>query len=360
MLLLGVPLVAKVIQPVAPDDPFLLPKDAKVFANHAVDGANSSQVSRKLQALLRVIFAPPADGGMGLKYDNAYTRTVAEVWQDKKANCLSMTAFFVAAARASGIHTDYAEALNTSHWRRVGNLIEYEHHGVALSALDDLVVDFVPQMRKRVGHYVVTPLTEKRFRSLFFSNRAVEALRVGDMDEAQILAQVALNADPRCCIGWNLMGVVAEAQGQPAQAEEAFHRALSLDPRDGAPVGNLERLLRAAGRTQEAEDYRKQGEDVRRKDPYYHADLAEQALADGDLAEAEKRIKLALGLQPREPEFFLLQGKLKVAQGRWDEAIQAIRKARKECDPDQQAALDAQLARVEGLRVGKGVEPPVS
>ena len=358
LALLGAPGVTEPVRqaPVAvPEDPFQLPWEAQVFAAQAVQSVASPRIGLKLQSLLQVLFTPREEGGMGMTYDNARTRTVAEVWAERKGNCLSMTAFFVAAAQSMGIRTTYAEALNTTHWRRSGSLIRFERHVVAL-VLNDMVADFTPQLRKRAGHYVVSPLTEKRFRSLFYSNRAVEALGSGHMEEAMTLARTALDADPKCGIGWNLLGVVEDAQGDTVQAERDFLRALSLDPKDGTPVGNLERLFRETGRLEEADTYRRMGEEVRRKDPYFHADLAEEALDAGDLQEASRRIGLALGLKPQEPEFFLLEGRLRQAQGQWDEAIKAIRKARAGSDPRQQARLDEQLAIIEGLKPRKKSE----
>ena len=67
-----------------------------------------------------------ADGGLGMVYDNTYTRTVAEVWRDRKANCLSLTAFYIAACDSIGIKANYDEALNTNRWRRVGSVIRFD------------------------------------------------------------------------------------------------------------------------------------------------------------------------------------------------------------------------------------------
>jgi tetratricopeptide (TPR) repeat protein len=192
---------------------------------------------------------------MGLTYDNGHTRTVEEVWRDGKANCLSMTAFYVAACRALEIQCTYAEALNTNHWRKVGNVIRYERHVVALASgppSNDLIADFVPDLRKRFGTYVVAVVPENRFRALFFSIRAVEALSEGDLTGAKDQAQQSLDADPKSSVGWNVLGVVEVAMGEKDPAEVAYRKAMALDPCDGAPLGNMETLLREAGRMVEA------------------------------------------------------------------------------------------------------------
>ena len=131
-------------------DPFLLPKEARDFALRVT--MSESMPRQKLHVLLRAIFRAKTEGGMGLVYDNSRTRTVAEVWTDGQANCLSLTAFFVMTCRAIGIRDEFAEAMNTNHWRKVGGIVHYERHVVALTPLppaSDLIADFVPELRKR-------------------------------------------------------------------------------------------------------------------------------------------------------------------------------------------------------------------
>ncbi|BDU75309.1 tetratricopeptide repeat protein [Mesoterricola sediminis] len=335
-------------------DPFYLPPAAREFVYRAT--APQPSVHTKLQSLLRAIFRPRNDGGMGLVYDNGRTRTVAEVWAEGKANCLSLTAFFVMACRSIGIHEEYAEAVNTNHWRKVGSLIQFERHVVALTSMApmaDLIADFVPDLRKRVGAYVVTILPEPRFRALFFSNRAVEALTEGNLFDAKTKASQSLQADPGSSVGWNILGVVQVQMGDLEAAEASYRKAMALDPRDGAPLGNLEVLMRNQGRLEEAGAFRERAESVRRKDPYYHAYLAEEALGAGDLAEAATRIRGALKILPRDPDFLLLSARIKLAEGDLEGAMKGIEEARKFADPMERARYDSKLEAIQGMKEGK-------
>ncbi len=243
-------------------DPFALPVEAQSWARRAV--LQHQGTKQKLQGILDAVFSAPAPAGLGLGmvYDNSRTRSVEEVWTERRANCLSLTAFFVAACRAAGIEAKYAEPTNTNRWHRVGNLVRLERHVVALvpsPPLDDVVADFLPQLRRRVGVYVVTIHSEARFKALFHSNRAVEMLDAGRQEEALAQANLSVAADASCAVGWNVRGVVHQAMDRDTEAEACFRKAMALDPKDGTPVGNLEQFMRGRGRQDEAQALRTLG-----------------------------------------------------------------------------------------------------
>jgi Flp pilus assembly protein TadD len=328
-------------------DPLAPPQELRDFAFRTT--SNPIGVPAKLQGLLSAIFRPVAEGGLGITYDNERTRTVPEVWRDRKANCLSMTAFFVAACRAVGLEAKYAEALNTNRWRKVGNVVRFERHVVSVSRIlprDDQVADFLPNLRRRTGFYVVAVLTDLRFRALFHSNRAVELLAEGLPEQALAEAQKSLEVDPKGSVGWNILGVVRNALHGPEEAEKAFRTALELDPKDSAAIGNMESLLRSDGRVAEAAKYRELGEEVRKKDPYFNAYIADEALGTGDLEEAQRRIQIALKILPHESEFYLFRAKLKLTQGKLDDAVKDIEQARHWADPVERERLDGKLALI--------------
>lgn len=304
---------------------------------------------QKLQGLLEAIFYAPSEGGIGLGmvYDNSRTRTVAEVWQERRANCLSLTAFFVAACRSVGIEAKFAEPTNTNRWRRSGNLVKLERHVVTLAPmppLDDAVADFLPQLRRRVGSYIVTIMPEPRFRALFYSNRAVELLDEGLKEEALAQSELAVKADSTSSVAWNIKGVTHRSLGHREDMEIAYRRAMALDPKDGTPVGNMEALCRSQGRFDEALHYRVLGSELRRKDPYFHAFLAEEAFAAGNLDEAQQEIKAALKLQAHEPEFHLLQARLHLQTGQVEAATKSLEAARRWAVPEERERYDSKLS----------------
>lgn len=332
----------------AGEDPFEAPPELRAFARQQT--LNHQSVSGKTQALLRSFFAPVEEGGLGITYDNSYTRTPAEAWRDHKANCLTLTALYVAACKSIGLEARYGESLRISRWRRVGSTVRYERHIVAVipagTVGQELVADFLPEIRRE--SQLIAMLEPKRVVALFHSNRAVELLAESHPDEAMKAALESIQVDPSLGVGWNILGVVQRNLGRDTEAEQSFLKAIQMDPRDGAPCGNMENLLRAQGREAEALVYRERGLEVRKKDPFFNAFLAEEALQDNLWAEAEKRIKQAIRLLPQEPDFYLIQARISLAQGQRKDAIKALEKARKWAMPDMQARYDTKLALLKG------------
>lgn len=329
------------------EDPFEAPPELQAFARQHTLGQQS--VSGKVGALLKAFFLAQEEGGLGITYDNAYTRTPIEAWRDRKANCLTLTALYVAACKSIGLEARYGESLRISRWRRVGTTVRYERHVVAVvpgGVGQELVADFLPEIRR--GSQLIAVLAPKRVLALFHSNRAVELLAESRPEEALKSAHQSIEMDPTLGVGWNILGVVQRNQGLEAEAEASFRRALAADPKDGAPCGNLENLLRAQGRETEAQAYRDRGLEIRKRDPFFNAFLAEEALQDSHWEEAEKRIKQAIRLLPVEPDFYLIQARISLAQGQRKDAIKALEKARKWAMPDMQARYDTKLALLKG------------
>jgi tetratricopeptide (TPR) repeat protein len=335
----------------AGEGPFEAPPELKLFARDHTVGQQTD--ASKVASLLRAFFAPPEEGGLGITYDNAYTRTPKEAWRDRKANCLTLTALCVAACRSIGLEARYAESLRISRWRRVGATVRYERHVVAVVPVgtigQEVVADFLPEIRR--GTQLLAPLETRRVEALYYSNRAVELLAESRPAEALVSANQSIQADPALGVGWNVLGVVQRTMGRDSEAEQAFRKACSADPKDGAPCGNLENLMWAQGREAEAQAFRERSLEIRKRDPFFNAFLAEEAMEANHWDEAASRIKQAIHLLPQEVEFYLIQARVCLALGERNDAIKALQKARRWALPDMQARFDSKLALLKG-------EPP--
>ena len=334
----------------AGEDPFEAPQELQAFARRHT--AVKEGVAAKASALLKALFIPVEEGGLGIEYDNAYTRTPKEAWRDRKANCLSLTVLYVAACKSIGFEARYGEPLRISRWRRVGSTVRFERHVVAVVPGgipgQELVADFLPEIRRDTQ--LIAAMEPKRVLALFHSNRAVELLAESRIEEALASAHRSIQVDPAMGVGWNILGVVQRAQGLETEAEASFRKALAVDPRDGAPCGNLESLLRAQGRMAEAQTYRDLGLEIRKKDPFFNAFLAEEALGMEQWEEAERRIKQAIRLLSMEPEFYWIQARIALARGRTKDAIKALEKARKWAKPDMQARYENKLFLLRNIK----------
>ncbi|HZU54105.1 MAG TPA: tetratricopeptide repeat protein [Holophagaceae bacterium] len=300
--------------------------------------------------MARSFFAPVAKGGLGIVYDNEKTRTVSEVWRDRKANCISLTALYVSACRVLGIRAQFAEAPSVSLWVRYGSMVYNEKHMVAAIQVDimnTLTADFggVPIG----GTLRVKVITESRFRALFHSNRAVESIRAGDLALALADAKASVDDDPESGVGWNVYGVVEKALGENEEAERAFLKALAVDPASGAACGNLEALYRLEGNGVESARYREMGLKLRDQDPYFHAFLAKEALGSGSNDEALTQIKKAIRGQGMEADFYLILAQAELNRGERRAAEKAVQKAMHWSSPDQRKRMESKLALIESL-----------
>ena len=332
-------------QPELPNDADILapPKEFRDFVIRTTLPYNTW--ATKTDALARGIFGRPQDGGLGVSYANDKTRTVAEVWRDRKANCISLTAFYAAACKVMGVQARFAEAPSVSLWVRHGDLIFNELHVVAaiqVNALNTVVADFAPEMHFGAIH--IRPITEARFRALFHSNRAVELMQADSPEAAIPEAEASLRDDPASGIGWNTYGVIQQALGNQAKAEQAFLRAIEIDPRNGVACGNLESLYRNLGRIEEADRYRALSLTLRDQDPYFHAFLAKEALDSNRLDTALDQINRALRIQKMEPDFYLILAQAEFNRGRRDSAAKAVEKAIHWSLPGQRRRMESKLA----------------
>lgn len=333
-------------QALAGQDLLAAPKEFRDFVIRVTQPQQGSV--GKTRALVKAAFSRPEDGGLGLVYSNDKTRTVAEVWRDRKANCLSLTAFYVAACRAVQVDVKFADSEGVNHWVRRGDYIYHERHVVAvlpINPIDNMVADFSAE--PRTGAHQLVFLSEDRFRSLFHSNRAVELLIAGQTAAARQEADASLQGDPKSGIGWNISGVVAQAMGDPVKAEEAFRKALEVDPSDGSACGNMEQLCRTQGREKEAAEFRGLGLKLRDRDPYFHAFLAREALNSGRADDAVDHIRKALKLQRMEPDFYLILAQAELDRGERSAAQKAVQKAIKWSLPDQRKRMESKLALIQ-------------
>lgn len=338
-------LAAQAVPSVVPADPLKVPEALRAWARQVT--YHSLGTRGKVQALLGTAFRRVEDGGLGMTYDNGHTRTVQEVWEERRANCLGLTAFLVASCKSIGIKAQFAEPVNQNRWRREGQLIRIERHLVALvptPPVDDFVADFMPQLRNRRGLYVVDIVGEERVKAMFYGNRAVELMEEGHLSAALEAGDIAVMSDPTSASAWNIQGVVHRALKQEAKAEASYRKAHQLNPKDGAPIGNLEQQMRDLGRLEEANGFRLLSLETRKRDPYFNAFLAEEAFAEGRLGDALDLIRTAIKLSPHEPELYLAQAHFRLDEGKPEEARKSLEMARKWALPQERERFDNKLA----------------
>jgi len=324
------------------EDPFWVPQELIAFARPRV--ALGAGDRAKAEALLRTLLWPEELGGLGIQYSNDRTRSVNEVWLERKANCLSLTFVYVMLAKQLHINAVFGESFEAVNWSRVGDVIRVEKHMVAVirrHPLEDLVADFLPQTRDRYGNYFLDLITNARAKSLFYSNSAVEALIKNDKETAFEKITKALEVDPTSSQAWNIKGVLEKTYGNITSAMTSYKTAIRNNPNNVVAMGNLATLYVMEGLYEEAARLRAIESNLRKRDPYYFAFLASEAIEKDDWVNARKLIQRAIKIHPRDADFYVTLSHIYQAQNKPNEAIDALNKARNYVASDKTEKLDS-------------------
>jgi type IV pilus assembly protein PilF len=134
------------------------------------------------------------------------------------------------------------------------------------------------------------------------ASAAAEALRGGDLAQATQLAQKALEGDRSLAAAHTVLAIVAERQGQAAQAGEHYAAAAKLAPTEGTTLNNYGAWLCGAGKPAESLPYfdRALADRGYRTPAAALANAGTCGLRAGQAARAERDLRNALALDPRE------------------------------------------------------------
>lgn len=232
----------------------------------------------------------------------------------------------------------------------------------------------------------VEPSARDRDKSQEFYEEAVEEVEQGDINAAVIQLRNALQRNPNNAEARLLLGKLYLRIGNLPSAEKELSRAHELAPSDESEIelgqalllqNEPERVLdlvgeeaktpeltarklmlrggalRALDKQDEAEALFKQAQALAPKMPEPHVQLAQSALARGDLDAAAAEVKTALTLAPDFVPALLLQGNIALERGANAEAIAAYRKAARAAPRNVRAHIGLAQAY---LRAGQSEE----
>ncbi|MEL7089964.1 MAG: tetratricopeptide repeat protein, partial [Planctomycetota bacterium] len=101
---------------------------------------------------------------------------------------------------------------------------------------------------------------------------------------------------------WYFLGTIGEADGDLGSAEEAYRRAIALNPDTVFARNNLAMVLAEyGGDLNEAVGLAERVIEARPEDPNFHDTLAFVLMQAGRLDEAERAIRVAMELDPSNP-----------------------------------------------------------
>lgn len=257
-------------------------------------------------------------GYLDLKYDSGRTLTAAETFRERRGNCLSFTNLFVALAREDRLDAQYQIIDvppiwdSADGWVMLNAHINVVVHGVRMSASDqigssrDYVVDFnTPEYQGSLPRHLVS---DRVAFALFYNNRAVEAMRAGDLKMAFANFKLAASKSSTVASVWVNLGALYSRLHRFESAQAAYQQALRIDPNEKSALTNLARVSDELGNTEAAAAYRQRVRQYERMNPYYHFALAERAYRSADYEGALDEVKQAIALKRDDHRFYFLQG----------------------------------------------------
>jgi tetratricopeptide (TPR) repeat protein len=153
---------------------------------------------------------------------------------------------------------------------------------------------------------------------------ASNAKRLAD---AESFARRAVQIQPKNPLAWDRLGVALQARGSVStEIEHSYRRAVELDPQFAVAYAHLARVLKRAGRVDEAAPLYDQAISLA-KDPATLNLIAESMQAEQQWERSEPVLKRALGLDEHDPTALLSMGRMLVVFKRYSEAEQYLKTA---------------------------------
>ncbi len=330
--------------PEAPaDDPIapllaMPPALRDAFAERVLADTPSRQA--RLERLVDFVF--DADG-MGMRYDDAATHTVAEAYAARRANCLGFTLVFLALAREAGLDARPQVVAQALAWQeaqgvfyRSGHVnveIRFGARAVTLDVLRDSVITR--------GRPVT--LTPTQLRAHYHNNLAMAAVASGDFATARRHMAEALARDPGHAGHWSNAGVLYLRDGDAAAARAANAEALRLAPDHANALFNAVGLARRNGDTARVRELRARLERMQRRDPFHHFLQAHDHDRAGDLARAIEHYRRAIALHGRDHRFHAALADALERSGDSARARTALQRAAALSDGAARSAYEARL-----------------
>ncbi len=319
---LGRELRARGLDPASVVNPFAITDEMRAWVHSQIP--ETTPFEERLDLLLAALLDPQR---LRIQYEARSTGTAAEVFQNRRANCLAFTSLFVGLAREVGVPVVYLDVDDVERFEKEGDLVVVSGHvsagfnvGHALKILDFSQAPAAEYRR-------VQPISDLTAIALFHSNRGAEALRNGRNDQALEWLRKAVAIDPELGGAWINYGVALRRSGDSSGAEAAYRKALEADPNALSAYQNLAALLRLQGQDKEAADLLSVSSRLGSRNPFIYLTLGDLSFAHGRMEDARRFYRRALRLYRGNAEPYAAMGLLSLAQGDVDDATKWLKKA---------------------------------
>ena len=199
-----------------------------------------------------------------LKTFNYHSDTLlaSQTLAENRGNCLSLAILTRALANIGDVDVGYQLVDTPSIYLRDGGIILSSRHvrsilynsGHAVSESsfvlnrNYVIIDFFPTKRTRI----LRRIKENEFFSMYYLNRAAEALTVGDLELAYWLTRKSLDLKPDDGQAINVMAVIHERMGRSEAADKLYQYGLEYGQEKAELLTNYHLFLQNHQRFDEA------------------------------------------------------------------------------------------------------------
>lgn len=292
----------------SPESLFLLSDQAKDFVRSAISGKDSDE--KQVQSLMSAIFNRSE---FDLLYKPDANTNATDTFENRAANCLSLTIMTYAMASHAGFNARFQQIDIPEFWTRRGgfallnghiNLRIVPKYQVSTFSMfrRDLIIDFDPQ--DGAYKFNANELDKNRIVAMFYNNKAAELILSNRLNHAYAYLRAALRTDPQYDGAMLNLGLVYRQAGELEKAEQAYLAALAVNDKYWIAWENLAALLDKTQRHEQASSIYARLEKYRADNPYFHLMLAEQALENEEFSASIGHFKDAIELDDDPHQFY--------------------------------------------------------
>jgi tetratricopeptide (TPR) repeat protein len=294
-------------------DIFLLQEDAKLFAKASIAGVRNPQ--EQIKALVSAIFN---HSNLNLLYQ-ADANSVAQItYENKSANCLSLSIMTYALARELGFGVRFQHIEIPEYWtRREGQRILNSHINLQILPRQSRTfveltrqgfeVDFDAQAVKKYDKRNL--LSQSQVVGLFYNNKGSDALLHRQDKRAYAYFRAGYLADPSQAHLLANLGYLYRLNGLFEMAERTYLLAIEVDENNLTAWQNLAFLYRHTNQSDKAASILARIERKRSSNPFYHLSLGDAAFERQDWQAALAYYRKALSLDRNLHEVFFALAK---------------------------------------------------
>jgi tetratricopeptide (TPR) repeat protein len=337
---------------------FELNDEAKTFAKLAIRGKFKSE--EKIQALVQHVFSR---SDLNLLY-RADANTVAnQTFQNRAANCLSMSIMTFALAKELGFDVRFQDIEIPEYWTiREGQSLLNRHINLQIIPRQKnrihfhfttrgFEVDFDAQATRQ--HFPKTLLKLNQVVAMFHNNNGADALLKKDYVTAYAYFRAAILQSPDLSSALANLGYLYRLTSHYELSERAYLQAIKEDKNNLSAWRNLSHLYRYMGDEQKAIDIVNRVARKRSSNPFFHINMGDKAFEKEQWQMALKHYQRALKIDKSYHEVYFGLGKTYFELGNIQRSHHYLKLAKKKSRTGQeQATYQGKINMLASLKSG--------